>query len=170
MSIRARGGLQVLGFLPEFNAATAPAAGAFYGPSVGGIIEFQSQFVPGFGVRVDGGYIPIGVRVENPGLRDADHKQSSGYYVGGGIAGRILPGFEVELTYRLLSTTSTYVEGSVPPSGWAAIAIPDPAAGQVGRRDADHRPARDRPALHQSESGVLPSISRACHGWTRRSD
>jgi len=114
MSIRARGGLQVLGFLPEFNAATALPQELFYGPSVGGIIEFQSQFVPGFGVRVDGGYIPIGVRVENPGLRDADHKQSSGYYVGGGIAGRILPGFEVELTYRLLSTTSTYVEGSVP--------------------------------------------------------
>jgi len=114
MSVRARGGLQVLGFIPEFNASTALPQELFYGPSVGGIIEFQSQFVPGFGLRVDGGYIPIGVRVENPGLRDADHKQSNGYYVGGGIAGRILPGFEVELTYRLLSTSSTYVEGSVP--------------------------------------------------------
>lgn len=114
MSVRARGGLQVLGFIPEFNSATALPQELFYGPSVGGIIDFQSQFVPGFGVRIDGGYIPIGVRVENPGLRDGDHKASNGYYVGGGISGRILPGFEVELTYRLLSTTSTYVEGSVP--------------------------------------------------------
>ncbi len=114
MSVRARGGLQVLGFIPEFNAATALPQELFYGPSVGGIIDFQTQFAPGIGVRIDGGYIPIGVRVENPGLRDGDHKQSSGYYVGGGISGRILPGFEVELTYRLLSTSSSYAPGSVP--------------------------------------------------------
>lgn len=114
MSVRARGGLQVLGFIPEFNAAASLPQEVFYGPTVGGIIDFQTQFAPGVGVRIDGGYIPYAVRLENAGLRDADHKQSTGYYVGGGISGRILPGFEVELTYRLLSTTTTYQEGSVP--------------------------------------------------------
>lgn len=114
MSVRARGGLQVLGFIPEFNSLTSLPQEIFYGPSVGGIIDFQTQSVPGLGVRIDGGYIPYAVRLQNSGLRDADHKQSTGYYVGGGISGRILPGFEVELTYRLLSTTTTYLEGSVP--------------------------------------------------------
>lgn len=114
MSVRARGGLQVLGFVPEFNAVTSLPQEIFYGPSVGGIIDFQTQFVPGVGVRIDGGYIPYALRLQNSGLRDADHKSSTGYYVGGGISGRILPGFEVELTYRLLSTTTTYQEGSVP--------------------------------------------------------
>ncbi|MBL9006318.1 MAG: hypothetical protein JNJ46_18835 [Myxococcales bacterium] len=114
MSIRARGGLQVLGFIPEFNALTSLPQEIFYGPSVGGIIDFQMQSVPGVGVRLDGGYIPYALRLQNSGLRDAEHKQSTGYYVGAGVSGRILPGFEVELTYRLLSTTTTYQEGSTP--------------------------------------------------------
>lgn len=114
MSVRARAGLQVLGFIPDFNAVTSLPQEIFYGPSVGGIIDFQTQAVPGVGVRLDGGYIPYALRLENAGLRDADHKQSTGFYVGGGVSGRILPGFEVELTYRLLSTTTTFLEGSVP--------------------------------------------------------
>lgn len=114
MSLRARGGFQFFGFIPELNALTPLPQELFYGPSVGGLLDLQTRAAPGFGLRAEGGYIPWALRQQNPGLRDGEQKKTTGFYVGGGASVRILPGFEIEATYRLLSTSTEYQEGSVP--------------------------------------------------------
>jgi hypothetical protein len=114
LSLRARAGFQIFGFLPEFNNATPLPQEIFYGPHVGGVLEFSSRFIPGFGVRVNGGYIPYAVRQQNAGLRDGTQDTSTGYFVGASAAVRILRGFDVEVAYRMLSTTTSYQTGSNP--------------------------------------------------------
>lgn len=114
LSLRVRGGLQFFGFVPEINTTTPLPQEIFYGPHVGGIAEFQSRFVPGFGVRVEGGYIPYAVRSQNSGLRDGQQDKSTGYFVGGSLAVRIIRGFDVEVAYRMLSTTTKLLQGSDP--------------------------------------------------------
>lgn len=114
LSLRVRGGLQFLAFVPEINSITPLPQEVFYGPHVGGIAEFQSRFVPGFGVRVEGGYIPYAVRSQNSGLRDGQQDKSTGYFVGGSVGVRIIRGFDVEVAYRMVSTTTTLLQGSDP--------------------------------------------------------
>lgn len=114
LSLRVRGGFQFFGFVPEINTVTPLPQEIFYGPHVGGIAEFQSRFVPGFGVRVEGGYIPYAVRSQNSGLRDGQQDKSTGYFVGGSLGVRIIRGFDVEVAYRMLSTTTTLLQGSDP--------------------------------------------------------
>lgn len=114
LSLRVRGGFQFFAFAPEINNVTPLPQELFYGPHVGGIAEFQSRFAPGFGVRVEGGYIPYAVRSQNSGLRDGQQDKSTGYFVGGSLAVRIIRGFDVEVAYRMLSTTTTLLAGSDP--------------------------------------------------------
>lgn len=120
LAIHLRAGLQILGFIPELNRTTPLPQEIYYGPLIGGQIEFQSRFTPGFGIRADGGYIPYAVRFQNngsannPGLHDADPYSTTGFYAGGGLSVRVLPGFEVEVTYRLLNMTTNFPQGSVP--------------------------------------------------------
>jgi hypothetical protein len=114
LSLRARAGFQMFGFLPEFNNATPLPQEVFYGPHVGAVVEFGSRFIPGFGLRLSGGYIPYAVRVENAGLRDGQQDSSTGYFLGASAAVRLLRGFDVELAYRMLSTTSSYLVDSNP--------------------------------------------------------
>lgn len=114
LSIRARGGIQLLGFLPEFNLQTPLPQESFYGPHIGAAVDLASRYTPGFGVRVNGGYIPYAVRQENTGLRDGAQDTSTGYYFGLSAAFRILRGFDVEVAYRLLSTSTSFQAGSNP--------------------------------------------------------
>jgi hypothetical protein len=106
--------MQFLGFFPELNATTPLPQELYYGPLIGGLVEMQSQFVPGFGFRLDGGYIPYAIRQQNAGLRDSDQATSRGFYVGFGGAARIFKGFDIELSYRLLSTSTDFAQGSIP--------------------------------------------------------
>ncbi len=119
MSLRARGGLQIQAFLPDFNPGAVLPKEVLYGPQVGAIVELQSRAIPGFGLRLEGGYIPYAVRTENDGARDAVptklstlDESSTGYYGGGSVALRVTPGFDVELGYRLLSTSTTFADNS----------------------------------------------------------
>lgn len=114
LSIRARGGFNIFAFAPEFNSFTPLPQEIFYGPHVGGNLEFASRNAPGFGLRVEGGYIPYAVRQQNTGLRDGDQKKSTGYFIGGAAAVRVIRGFDIEVAYRMLSTSTDYNEGSVP--------------------------------------------------------
>jgi hypothetical protein len=114
LSLRARTGFQMFGFLPEFNNATPLPQEFYYGPHVGAVVELASRFMPGFNVRLNGGYIPYAVRQENAGLRDGTEDSSNGYYFGASAAVRILRGFDVEINYRLLSTSTSYLAGSYP--------------------------------------------------------
>jgi hypothetical protein len=114
LSIRARAGFELFAFIPELNNNAALPQEIFYGPHVGGIVELQSRFVPGFGVRAEGGYIPYAVRTQNTGLRDGQADSSNGWFAGGSIGARIIRGFDVEVTYRILSTSTTYKQGSDP--------------------------------------------------------
>ena len=114
LSIRARAGIELFSFLPEFNLQTPLPQEIFYGPHVGAAVDLGSRYAPGFGVRVNGGYIPYAVRQENTGLRDGAQDTSTGYYFGLSAAFRILRGFDIELAYRLLSTNTSYQAGSNP--------------------------------------------------------
>ncbi len=114
LSIRARAGIELFGFLPEFNLQTPLPQEIFYGPHVGAAVDLGSRYAPGFGVRVNGGYIPYAVRQENTGLRDGAQDTSTGYYFGLSAAFRILRGFDIELAYRLLATSTSYQAGSNP--------------------------------------------------------
>lgn len=114
LAIRLRAGMQFFGFIPELNATTPLPQELFYGPLIGALVEFQSQFVPGFGFRLDGGYIPYAVRQENVSLRDSDQTSSRGFYAGLGGAARLFKGFELELSYRVLGTSTDFAAGSIP--------------------------------------------------------
>ncbi|MFO0577691.1 MAG: SH3 domain-containing protein [Polyangia bacterium] len=114
LSIRARAGFELFAFIPELNNNAALPQEIFYGPHVGGVLEFQSRFVPGFGLRAEGGYIPYAVRTQNTGLRDGQADSSNGWFAGGSIGARIIRGFDVEVAYRILSTSTTYKQGSDP--------------------------------------------------------
>jgi hypothetical protein len=117
MSLRARGGLQVLAFVPQFNSDSVLPQEVFYGPMAGGVIDFQSRAVPGFGLHVEGAYIPYAVRQEPTGGQDVaasaantgnNPEKSTGYNVAGSLAFRVAPGFDVELGYRMLFTQTQY--------------------------------------------------------------
>lgn len=114
LSIRARAGFELFAFVPELNNNAALPQEIFYGPHVGGVLEFQSRFIPGFGIRAEGGYIPYAVRTQNNGLRDGQQDKSTGWFAGGSAGVRIIRGFDVELSYRILSTTTSYLAGSDP--------------------------------------------------------
>ena len=45
LAIRLRAGMQFFGFIPELNATTPLPQELFYGPLIGALVEFQSQFV-----------------------------------------------------------------------------------------------------------------------------
>jgi hypothetical protein len=114
LSIRARGGVELFAFLPEFNGKTPLPQESFYGPHIGAAVDFASRYVLGFGVRVNGGYIPYAVRQENAGLRDGSQDTSTGYYFGAAAAFRVLRGLDIEVAYRLLGTNTSYLAGSNP--------------------------------------------------------
>jgi hypothetical protein len=114
LSVRLRTGLQVQAFLPELNSTTPLPQQVFYGLLLGPVVELQSQSVPGFGARLDAGIIPVGLLTETPGLYDGTPASSFGYYFGLAGAYRILPGFELELNYRILSTSTSFAQGSTP--------------------------------------------------------
>lgn len=114
LSIRARGGVELFAFLPEFNGKTPLPQESFYGPHIGAAVDFASRYVLGFGVRLNGGYIPYAVRQENAGLRDGAQDTSTGYYFGAAAAFRVLRGLDIEVAYRLLGTNTSYLAGSNP--------------------------------------------------------
>ena len=114
LSIRARGGVELFAFLPEFNGKTPLPQESFYGPHIGAAVDFASRYILGFGVRLNGGYIPYAVRQENAGLRDGAQDTSTGYYFGAAAAFRVLRGLDIEVAYRLLGTNTSYLAGSNP--------------------------------------------------------
>ena len=114
LSIRARGGVELFAFLPEFNGQTPLPQESFYGPHIGAAVDLASRYVLGFGVRLNGGYIPYAVRQQNAGLRDGAQDTSTGYYFGAAAAFRVLRGLDIEVAYRLLGTNTSYLAGSNP--------------------------------------------------------
>lgn len=113
LGLRARAGVEVIGLLPEFNAFTPLPQEIIYGPTVGAIVDFQTAFTPGFTMRLEGGGIPYGIRLQNSGLRDGTAQPAKGFYVGGTIGARIINGFDVEVGYRMLDISGDFESGSV---------------------------------------------------------
>ena len=127
LGLRARGGLQIQGFLPDFNPSAVIPKELFYGPFAGLAIDLQTRSAPGFGLRLEGAYIPYAVRQENDGARDAiclsnategtpclqSPESSAGFSAGGSLAFRVVRGFDVELGYRMLWTWTNYADGNI---------------------------------------------------------
>lgn len=126
MSLRLRAGLQFQAFLPDFNASAVLPKEIAFGPLIGGVVELQTRSVPGFGVRLDGAYIPYAEHQQNPGAHDSlcpanspaecrsRPEQTTGFNLGGSVSFRVVRDFEVELGYRLLSMRTVYAEGGQP--------------------------------------------------------
>jgi hypothetical protein len=126
MSLRLRAGMQFQAFLPDFNASAVLPKEIAFGPLIGGVVELQTRSAPGFGVRLDGAYIPYAEHQQNPGAHDSlclanstepcrsRPEQTTGFNLGGSVSFRVVRDFEVELGYRLLSLRTVYAEGGWP--------------------------------------------------------